>query len=108
MRKLTCCTLRGSEKEDKAGLIGVSFALNSLSHMHFDDMAVYLRRERRNKFQLSEDDSNSLWVMELNTYETLEWNFVLREGVSSKFLFILYDMVVLETTLWNNPLILAL
>jgi hypothetical protein len=36
--------------------------------------------------------------MELNAYETLEWSFALKEEISSKFHFILYNMVVLETT----------
>lgn len=33
---------------------------------------------------------------ELNDYETIEWNFSLRVGVSSKFYFIFYDMTILN------------
>jgi hypothetical protein len=46
--------------------------------------------------------------MKLNTNETIEWNSPLRVGVSSKFYFISYDMVILKTTLWNSPLRLIL
>jgi len=35
--------------------------------------------------------------LELNVYETIEWNFPLRMGVSYKFYFILHDVAVLET-----------
>jgi hypothetical protein len=49
----------------------------------------------------------SLRVLELNVYETMEHNFALRVGVSSKFHFIPYDMVILETMQWNSPLRLA-
>jgi hypothetical protein len=51
---------------------------------------------------------SSLWVMKLNAYETLKWNFALSVGVSSEFYFIVYDMAVLETTTWNYPLRLPL
>ena len=33
--------------------------------------------------------TNSPWVMKLNVYETIKWNFPLRVRVSSKFYFIL-------------------
>jgi phage terminase large subunit GpA-like protein len=62
----------------------------------FDDMVVYLRRERRN--ESLDMITNSLWVLKLNTYETIEWNSLLKMGVSSKFYFISYDMAVLKTT----------
>jgi hypothetical protein len=52
--------------------------------------------------------TNSLWVIELDVYETIEWNFALRVGVSSKFYFILYDMAAFETKQWKSPLRLAL
>jgi len=32
----------------------VSFALNMLPHSFFDEMAMYLRRERKNRFHLDE------------------------------------------------------
>jgi hypothetical protein len=41
--------------------------------------------------------TNSLWVLELNDYETMEWNSSLKVGVFSKFHFISNDMAVLET-----------
>ena len=34
--------------------------------------------------------------MKLNVYETLEWNFTLKKGVSSEFHFIVYNIAVLE------------
>jgi len=43
-----------------------------------------------------------LWVMKLNDYETIEWNFALRVCVFHP------GFNVLETTLWNYPLRLAL
>jgi len=57
--------------------------------------------------KLSWHDYNSLWVLQLNAYETMKWNSPLKVGVSSKFYFISYDMAVLETMTWNSPLKLA-
>lgn len=41
--------------------------------------------------------SSSRWVIKLNAYETIEWNYVLRVVVSSMFRCILSDMTFLET-----------
>jgi len=74
-------------------------------------MAVYLRREKKwvsSRWNSLGTITNSIWVLKLNAYETMEWSSPLRMGVSSKFHFISDDMAVLETTLWNSPLGLAL
>ena len=94
--------------------VGVLFALNRLPHRHFWWYgSVFKKREK--KWVSSRWRWNSLgtiniylWVMKLNVYETMEWNFVLRVGVSSKFHFILCHMAVLEIMPWNYPLRLAL
>jgi hypothetical protein len=78
----------------------VSFALNRLSHRYFLwHGSVFKKIEK--KWDSLDRITNSLWIMKLNAYETIEWNFVLRESVSSKFHFILY---VLKITPWNYPL----
>jgi hypothetical protein len=99
----------------KASLSGsftrVSFAFNSLPHMHFWWYVNVLMKREKNwvswRWNSLGTVTNSLWVIELNVYETMEWNFPLRVGVLSEFHFILYDMAVLETTKWNFPLRLA-
>ena len=80
----------------------VSFAFNSLPHIHFWWHGNVLMKREKNWVSWGWNSlgtvTNSLWVIELNVYETIEWNFPLRVKISSKFHFILYDMAVLETT----------
>jgi hypothetical protein len=93
----------------KASLSGsftrVSFVFNSLPHMHFWWHVNVLIKREKNWVSWGWNSlgtvTNSLWVIELNVYETMKWNFPLRMGVSSEFHFIVYDMAVLETTKWN-------
>jgi hypothetical protein len=47
-------------------------------------MAVYLRREK--KWVSFGTITNSLWIIKLNVYETLEWNFTLREVFHLNFI----------------------
>jgi hypothetical protein len=90
----------------------VSFTFNSLSHMHIWWHGNVLMKREKNWVSWGWNSlgtvTNSRWVIELNVYETIEWNFPLRVGLSSKFYFFLYDMAVLEITKWNSPLRLAL
>jgi hypothetical protein len=51
---------------------------------------------------------NSLWVMKLNVYETIEGNSTLIGSVLFMFHFILHGMTVMEITPWNSQLRLAL
>jgi hypothetical protein len=65
----------------------VSFALNRLPHRHFlwhDN--VFKKRETKwwNSFSII---SNYQWVMKLNVYKIIEWNFALKVGVSYMGLF---------------------
>jgi hypothetical protein len=89
----------------------VSFAFNSLPHMHFWWHGNVLMKREKNWVSWEWNSlgtiTNSLWVIELNVYKTMEWNFSLRVSVSFKFHFILYDMVALKRIKWNSPLRLA-
>jgi hypothetical protein len=60
------------------------------------------------RMKLSWHDYKLSMSLKLNACETIEWKSPLRVGISSKFRFILYDMVVLEAMSWNSPLRLAL
>jgi hypothetical protein len=69
--------------------------------------SVFKKREKKwvsSKWNSLGTITNSLWVLKLNAYETMEWNSPLKLGVSFKFHFISYDMALLKTTPWNSPL----
>ena len=88
--------------------IRVLLAFNKMPHKCFDDVTKFLIIERRSERWISLGTiTNSLQVMKLNVYETIEWNSPLRVDVSSTFHLILNDMTVLKTTHktthWDKP-----
>jgi len=85
----------------------VLFALNRLSYRLFWwHSSIFKKREKKwvsSRWNSLGTITNSLWVLELNSYETMKWNSPLIMGVSFKFHFISYDVAVLETRPWHSP-----
>lgn len=86
----------------------VLFLLNSTAHkQNWRHDMIFTRRENNwvsSGWNSCGTITNSVWIMKLNVYETLEWNYTSRMNVPSEFHLIIYDMAVLKTMLWNSLL----